>query len=99
MSLIDLPEGGRTWPRTSASPPRVRRILLPLAVPLLAFAFIACAAQESRAPRAYDQRQAEVMFSTGYHDISDIFIEERKISALAMAGLKGLSDIDPAIEI
>jgi carboxyl-terminal processing protease len=70
-----------------------------LAVSLLAFAFIACSAQESRAPRAYDQRQAEEMFSTGYHDISDIFIEEREISTLAMAGLDGLSDIDPKVRI
>jgi carboxyl-terminal processing protease len=99
LSLNDLHDGGRTRPRTSPLPQRVRRILHRLAVPLLAFAFISCAAQESRAPRAYDQRQAEEMFSTGYYDISDIFIEEREISALAMAGLEGLSHIDPAIEI
>ncbi len=99
VSLIDHPEGGRTRPRTWALPPRVRQILHPLAVSLLTLAFIACSTQESRAPRAYDQRQAEEMFSSGYHDISDIFIEERKISTLAMAGLEGLSDIDPALEI
>ena len=99
VSLLDRSKGGWARLRTSALPLRVRQILHPLAVPLLALAFIACAAQESRAPRAYDQRQAEEMFSTGYHDISDIFIEERKISTLAMAGLEGLSDIDPALEI
>jgi carboxyl-terminal processing protease len=99
VSPNDLPEGGRPGPRSPAVAPRGRRVLHRLAAPLLAFAVIACAAQESRAPRAYDQRQAEEMFSTGYHDISDIFIEEREISALAMAGLDGLSDIDPAVEI
>jgi carboxyl-terminal processing protease len=99
VSSSNVPKGDRIGLRTSPLPSSGRRILHRLAVPLLAFAIIACAAEESRAPRAYDQRQAEEMFSTGYHDISDIFIEEREISALAMAGLDGLSDIDPTVEI
>ena len=99
VGSIEAPESSRNRLRTPALSPNGRRVLHRLAVPLLAVAFFACSAQDSRTPRAYDQRQAEAMFATGYHDISDIFIEEREISTLAMAGLDGLSDIDPALSV
>lgn len=81
------PHGARGWwPRR-------------LATALLTFAVIACTAQEARAPQAYDLGRATEMFSAGYHDIFDIFIDERQVSDLAMAGLGGLARIDPTVEI
>ncbi len=58
-----------------------------------------CALQESQAPETYDVSRATRVFSAGYQDVSDIYIENLKISELALAGLDGLSNIDPAISV
>src|SRR3546814_16500046 len=51
--------------------------LLHRAGPLcLAFLMVACASQDSTAPLGYDEARAKHLFSEGYQDVSDIYIEE-----------------------
>src|SRR3546814_624583 len=74
--------------------------LLHRAGPLcLAFLMVACASQDSTAPLGYDEARAKHLFSEGYQDVSDIYIEEVAVSDLAVAGLSSLASIDPAISI
>lgn len=76
------------------------RGLLRRAGPLcLAFLMVACASQDSAPPLGYDEARAERLFSTGYQDVSDIFIEEVSVSQLAIAGMGSLASIDPAIGV
>lgn len=76
------------------------RGLLRRAGPLcLAFLMVACASQDSTPPPGYDEARAERLFSRGYQDVSDIFIEEVAISQLAIAGMGSLASIDPAIGV
>jgi carboxyl-terminal processing protease len=63
----------------------------------LAFLMTACTAQETRGPVEYDLTEATRLFSVGYQDISDIYIDEVSISQLALAGLGNLSQIDSEI--
>src|SRR3546814_8429414 len=65
----------------------------------LAFLMVACASQDSTAPLGYDEARAKHLFSEGYQDVSDIYIEEVAVSDLAVAGLSSLASIDPAISI
>ncbi|HMA16096.1 MAG TPA: peptidase S41, partial [Kiloniellaceae bacterium] len=65
----------------------------------LAFLMVACASQDSATPSGYDQARAEHLFSEGYQDVSDIYIEEVAVSDLAVAGLSSLASIDPAIGV
>src|SRR3546814_181798 len=60
---------------------------------------VACASQDSTAPLGYDEARAKHLFSEGYQDVSDIYIEEVAVSDLAVAGLSSLASIDPAIGI
>src|SRR3546814_20153061 len=60
---------------------------------------VACASQDSTAPRGYDEARAKKLFSEGDQDVSDIYIEEVAVSDLAVAGLSSLASIDPAIGI
>ncbi|NIA70259.1 S41 family peptidase [Pelagibius litoralis] len=76
------------------------RGLLRRAGPLcLAFLMVACASQDSAPPLGYDEARAERLFSIGYQDVSDIFIEEVSVSQLAIAGMGSLASIDPAIGV
>ena len=76
------------------------RGLLRRAGPLcLAFLMVACASQDSTPPLGYDEVRAERLFSRGYQDVSDIFIEDVEISQLAIAGMGSLASIDPAIGV
>jgi len=58
-----------------------------------------CAIQESQGPATYDAARASRVFSAGYQDVADIYIEDLRVSDLAYSGLYGLSSIDPTIEI
>ena len=76
------------------------RGLLRRAGPLcLAFLMVACASQDSTPPAGYDEARAERLFSVGYQDVSDIFIEEVPVAQLAIAGMGSLASIDPAIGV
>jgi carboxyl-terminal processing protease len=65
----------------------------------LAFLMVACAAQDSTLPVGYDEARAERLFSVGYQDVSDVYIEEVAVADLAIAGMSSLASIDPAIGI
>ncbi|WP_299626763.1 S41 family peptidase [Pelagibius sp.] len=65
----------------------------------MAFLMVACASQDSTPPLGYDEARAERLFSRGYQDVSDIFIEDVAISQLAIAGMGSLASIDPAIGV
>lgn len=74
--------------------------LLRRAGPLcFAFLMVACASQDSSVPVGYDEARAERLFSTGYQNVSDIYIEEVPVRDLAVAGMNSLASIDPAIGI
>ena len=74
--------------------------LLRRAGPLcFAFFMVACASQDSTAPVGYDQARAEHLFSEGYKNVSDIYIEEVPVQDLAIAGMSSLASIDPAIDV
>lgn len=74
--------------------------LLRRAGPLcLAFLMVACASQDSATPAGYDEARAEHLFSEGYQDVSDIYIEEVAVADIAVAGLSSLASIDPAIGV
>lgn len=61
----------------------------------VAFLVVACAAQDSPAPIDQDLSLASRLFKIGYQDISEIYIEDIRVSELALAGLDGLTSIDP----
>lgn len=58
-----------------------------------------CALHDGEASRTYDAGRASRVFSTGYQDVVDIYIEDVQASDLAVAGLDGLSSIDPSVSI
>ena len=61
----------------------------------LVLVLAACTADGIEDPQTYDASSASRLFTVGYQDISDIYIEELAISELALAGLEGLADLDP----
>ncbi|MHC4067752.1 MAG: S41 family peptidase, partial [Planctomycetota bacterium] len=65
----------------------------------LAFLLFGCALHDGYASRNYDAGRASRVFSTGYQDVVDIYIEDVAAPDLAIAGLDGLSSIDPAVSI
>ena len=65
----------------------------------LALALFGCALQEADGPRTYDVSHASRLFSTGYQDVVDVYIENLNVPELAFAGLDGLSAIDPAVSV
>jgi len=65
----------------------------------LAFLVVACAAQDVHEPATQDLSLANRLFSTGYQDISDIYIDEVSVSQLALAGLGSLSTLDPNVTV
>ncbi len=60
---------------------------------------VACAAQDTGTPAQRDLSQATRLFSVGYQDIADIYIEDVSVSDLAIAGLENLSTLEPDIDI
>lgn len=66
-------------------------------VPLLVAGFMfACAAQDTQVTSP-ELAESEQLFMAGYRNIADIYIWEVPMSDLAVAGLRGLESIDPAL--
>ncbi len=92
--------GQRTWSEARATPGRASRTgARRWAAVAVAFLLVACASQDSTAPVAYDQERATRLFSVGFQDVSEIYIDEVAVSDLAIAGLDSLSTIDPALDV
>lgn len=64
-----------------------------------ALVLVACATQDSAPPVSYDQDRASRLFSVGYQDVSEIYIDDIAIADLAIAGMDSLSSIDPGIDL
>ncbi len=80
--------------------PRKARRLFQRGIPLaLAFSIVACATQDSSQSKVYDEDRTEAIFSVGYDDIANIYIDNVKISELAVAGIDGLGSLDPAFSV
>jgi len=65
----------------------------------LALLLFGCALNDGYASRDYDTGRASRVFSTGYQDVVDIYIEDVAAPSLAVAGLDNLSSIDPSVSI
>jgi carboxyl-terminal processing protease len=65
----------------------------------LVFLLFGCALQDGYASRDYDVGRATRVFSTGYQDVVDVYIEDVVAPDLAIAGLDGLSRIDPDVSV
>ncbi len=65
----------------------------------LALLLAACASQDSSPNGEYSHASAKRLFSMGYEDISNMYIESVQISDLAVAGLDSLASIDPALSL
>ncbi len=65
----------------------------------LAVLAAACAAPAREPVPDFSRHAAERMFVVGFSDILDIYIEKPVIADLALAGLKGLRALDPAIGV
>ena len=65
----------------------------------LAFLMVACASQDSTVQVGYDEARAERLFTAGYSNVSDIYIEDVAVADLAIAGMNSLASIDPAIAV
>ena len=64
-----------------------------------AFFVVACATQDSESASSAGLGEANKLFSVGYRDIADIYIQEVPSIDLAVAGLSSLSSIDPAVNV
>ena len=78
---------------------RVGRLIARGAHLALAFSIVACASQDSVTTKGYDDDRAERIFSVGYDDIAGIYIDDVRISELAVAGIDGLGSLDPAFSV
>lgn len=76
-----------------------QRIMQRLAGFSIAFFLVACTPQDARTPAVQDASQATRLFTIGYQDISNIYIDDVTVPILATAGLNGLTDIDPKAAI
>ncbi len=63
---------------------------------LLPLVLFGCAIADGDPPAGYDVARASRVFSAGYQDIIDIYIEPKSVPSLALAGLDGLSGIEPS---
>ena len=63
----------------------------------VAFLVVACAAQDAPTPVDQDLSLASRLFKIGYQDIAEIYIEDIRVSELALAGRDGLTIIDPEL--
>ena len=64
-----------------------------------AFFVVACATQDSESAPGHGLGEANKLFSVGYRDIADIYIQDVPSIDLAVAGLNSLSSIDPAVNV
>lgn len=63
---------------------------------LVAVILVSCSASERRTDEeAFDTSRAERMFVAGYQDVTSVYIKDVATADLAMAGLRGLSAVDP----
>ena len=60
---------------------------------------VACASQDTRVTADSDLSLANRLFSTGYQDIADIYIDEVTAANLALAGLGNLSSLYPDVSV
>jgi carboxyl-terminal processing protease len=65
----------------------------------VAFLMVACASQDTRVTAESDLSLANRLFSTGYQDIADIYIDEVTAANLALAGLGNLSSLYPDVSV
>ncbi len=65
----------------------------------VAFFVVACATQDSESAPTEDLSSANRLFTVGYRDIADIYIQNVPSSDLAVAGLNRLSSIDPGVSV
>ena len=68
-----------------------------LSATLAAFFLSACAGREPLVEQPPEK--AKIIFSVGYDAISEKYIEPKTVRALALAGLEGISDVDPTLTI
>lgn len=66
---------------------------------VLAFVLVACTLRDDTPHQAYQTDRASRLFSVGFQDVADIYIEDVSIADLALAGLENLSTVDPSISI
>lgn len=74
------------------------RILIRLLVPALVFIGTACANPVSSRPGAFD-RNANEVFASAYQHIRNRYIDSVQLDSVALSGLGGLHEIDPAIDV
>lgn len=86
------------WGRTRRKAPATR-IWRRAATLCAAFFVVACATQDSESAPDPSRGEADKLFSVGYRDIADIYIRDVPSIDLAVAGLKGLSSIDPNVSV
>ncbi len=60
---------------------------------------VACASQDTGVTAKTDPSLADLLFTIGYQDITDIYIDEVDASNLALAGLGNLTSLDPDVSI
>ncbi len=61
---------------------------------------VACAGKERDTLQdEFSTQQANRLFSAGYHDISEVYIEEVGIDQLALAAIRTLAEKDPAVSV
>ncbi|MEO3429687.1 S41 family peptidase [Pelagibius sp. CAU 1746] len=65
----------------------------------MAFLMVACASQDSTVQVGYNEARAERLFTAGYGNVSDIYIDEVPVQDLAVAGMQSLASIDPALGV
>jgi len=65
----------------------------------LSFVLAACASGDSEQYGGFDQNRAETLFTVGFEDISNFYIDDIAISDLAVSGLGSLTSLDPAIDV
>ena len=92
---------GRTWRGASDLRHRLKhRSAFRSVATCLGVLLVACASNDrSAANAAYDHGRTERLFTVGYQDISEIYIEEIGLGRLALSGLRRLETIDPEIDI
>jgi carboxyl-terminal processing protease len=65
----------------------------------MAFLMVACASQDTKVTAETDLALADRLFSVGYQDIADIYIDDVSAADLALAGLGNLSSLDPDVSV
>ncbi len=64
-----------------------------------AFFVVACATQDSESAPSTELNEANRLFSVGYRDIADIYIQDVPSIDRAVAGLNSLASIDPEFSV